>query len=240
MRADVGLKAIGAAFYQVFNHLGISAVANFTTLVLSIPIFVFLSILSITTGSVGVLPLGVTLLIGVLPNPAAAGLQQIMRDWARHEFPSLSTQWEGIRSHWVFAAKLWLLSGAVSAILIANLAFYAQRLNTPSAELHVVAAPLVVLCGALLLFWVALHLYVFPLLMEQRVKRVLLTYRNAGMMVLARPFFTGTVMAVWVALLILTSTTGFALLIGLACAAGIQQYAFARLLPLLEGSQKSH
>jgi hypothetical protein len=50
----------------------------------------------------------------------------------------------------------------------------------------------------------------------------------------ARPLFTLVAGSVWLAELVVTSSTGLTTVIGLALGAAIQQNAFARLVPTFE------
>ena len=99
--------------------------------------------------------------------------------------------------------------------------------------LHAVAAPLFVVWTLVLLLWLGVQLYVAPLLLAQAEARVLLAYRNAAVIMLSRPIASLTVCLIWLGVLVFTSTTALATIIGLALAACIQQNAFRRLLPNL-------
>lgn len=226
-----GLRVTGSALYQVSTHLGVLVVANLTAVVLSLPLVALVGVLSYLARSYSLIPLGIALLLGVFPNPAAAGLQLTARDLARKDIISLSDQWDGLRQFWLFALKTWLVSLAGTIVIVANLAFYAFQAGQSGSSFRTIGGPLAAVWLFVLLVWVGLHLYIFPLLVAQEDRRLLTAYRNAFIMEVSRPFFTLTVTILWILLLLFTSATGLATIIGLAVGAAIQQNAFVRLLP---------
>jgi hypothetical protein len=221
-----GLRSVGAALRQVSAHFAASVVANIAVTVLSLPVLFVLGIVAFGAGSASTIALGVAVIIGVLPNPMMCGLQLLARELAHGEIIMFSDQWDGLRQYWAVALRAWLVSLPVTGLLVANIVFYASG-PLP----RVLAAPLTLIWLYLLFFWLTMHLYIFPLLMEQEVQRVLLAYRNALVIVVSRPGFTLGVVPVWLALLLLSSVTGLAAIIGFAVGAAIQQNATARLLP---------
>ena len=60
---------------------------------------------------------------------------------------------------------------------------------------------------------------------------MLLAYRNAAVIMLSRPVASLTVSLIWLGVLVFTSATALATIIGLALAASIQQNTFRVLLP---------
>lgn len=230
----LSVRSLGSAFGQVGSHFLLSLTANVVAMLLSLPLLLLLSLLVIVTGSLQLLPLGVVLLLGVLPNPAAAGLQVVMHDLATHTYPNTGTQVRGLQSHWLDALKLWTISLAITLIIVGNIALYAHLATGKGNAAHAVAAPIEMLWLCALLVWCAIHLYAYPLLLEQKVKRTFLAYRNAAIMAFSHPVFTIVVLIIWLAILILSAFSGLVTLFGLAFAASIQQNAYARLLPLFK------
>ncbi len=104
--------------------------------------------------------------------------------------------------------------------------------------MHAVAAPLFLVWALLLLFWLGVHLYVAPLLLAQEEARVLLAYRNAAVLMLSRPVASWTVTFIWLGVLVFTSATALATIIGLALAVFIQQNTFRVLLPNVPPAQE--
>lgn len=226
----LALRAFGSALVQVYTHFSSSVIANLVAILLSIPVLVVVLALSYGVRSFGLVPLGVALFIGVLPNPATCGVQFITHEVANGEILSASDQWSGLQRYWAVALRTWLVSVIVTLLIVLNLVFYG-RLAAGTSSVHVIAGPVELLWLAVLLFWIALHLYVFPLLMAQEVPHLRTTYRNATILTLGRPLFTLTLLPLWLATLFLCAATGLATIIGLAIGASIQQNALARLLP---------
>jgi hypothetical protein len=226
-----GFRAIRSACHQVFSHLTLSFGGNVLAMLLSLPIVVALIVVAFVVHSLSVVPLGIAVLVGVLPNPACLGLQTIARELARGHGAEFGEQWEAFRACWRVGLRAWLIGAAVTTILALNVVFYAAQVTNPASRLHAVAAPLFLVWALLLLFWLGTHLYVAPLLLAQVEPRALLAYRNAAVMMLSRPVASWTVIVVWLGVLVFTSTTALATVIGLALAASIQQNAFRLLLP---------
>jgi uncharacterized membrane protein YesL len=164
--------------------------------------------------------------IAVLPNPATAGVQYVTHELARGEAVFLSDQWDGLRRFSALALRAWLLSLLVTVVILANIALY-LRAHFP------LALPLALIWLYILVVWLAALVYVYPLIVEQRVRRVLLVYRNAFIMAASRPMFTIVTLLLWLAVLLLTAGTTGIVVVGLAIGAAIQQNAAAALLPTL-------
>jgi uncharacterized membrane protein YesL len=84
--------------------------------------------------------------------------------------------------------RSWLLAIVVlviSVLLAVNLLFYANFTNQWVRLLSV-------LWGYLIVFWLAMLIYLFPLLIEQENKSLLLLLRNAALLVLDNLAFTLT------------------------------------------------
>lgn len=227
----LGLRAIGSAFRQILTHISASLLANVMASLLSAPVIFLVGAVAYGSHSLSVIPLGVALLVGVLPNPCTAGLHAVMEEFATSGYATFSEHWDGLRAYFVPALRAWILSTVITALIVANLVFYVRAIGTASGILHSVSPGLLFAWALVFVFWIALHLYVFPLIVVQEVKSLRLVYRNAFMMVLARPGVASCVVPVWLVLLLVCSTTGLISFIGLALCAGIQHTTTARLLP---------
>jgi hypothetical protein len=228
-----GVRAVGSSCYQVFSHLGLSFGGNVFAMLLSLPIVLVSIIAAFFVHSLSVVPLGIALLVGALPNPACMGLQTLARELARGETANFGEQRQGLRMYWRVSLRAWSIAAAIAITCVLNMAFYATQAADPAARLHAVAAPLFVVWALILFLWLGVHLYVAPLLLAQAEARVLLAYRNAAVIMLSRPVASLTVSLVWLAALVFTSATGLATVIGLALAASIQQNTLRLLLPNL-------
>jgi hypothetical protein len=227
----LGLRAIGSAFRQVGGRFMLSLGGNVTAIALSIPLLAAVFLLAFLFHSLSFVPFGVAVLVGVMPNPAAIGLQMLAREMAYDRFPELNDQWRGLRDYWRLALKAWLISAGITAICFLNVVFYASRSATSSSGLSGLAGPLYVVWGVMLVFWLGMHLYVGPLLLAQEKPGIRLAYRNAAVLTVSRPFASWTAILVWFAVLAISSATGLATIIGLTLAAAIQQNTLRLLLP---------
>jgi hypothetical protein len=223
----------------VVSHFGVLLLANLTAVVLSIPLLLLAALTSAWINSLALFPLGVALLVGILPNPAAAGLQVATHDLATGDIVYLKDQWRGLREHSGLAFRTWLVSLAISAIILVNIVFYGRAAVGAGAPLHDIARPAQAVWLLLLFLWVALHVYVYPLIVRQEVRKVQTIYRNAFVIMAARPIFTLGAALSWLVVIFVGAATGMAALVGLAAAAAIQQNALAYILPSFEGGSSA-
>ena len=128
--------------------------------------------------------LGLSLLIVTAP-PATAGVYYLANQIAKGESVSFSLFGQGMRRYF---RRSWLLAIVVlviSVLLVVNLLFYANFTNQWVRLLSV-------FWGYLIVFWLAMLIYLFPLLIEQESKSLLLILRNAALLVLDNVAFTLT------------------------------------------------
>jgi hypothetical protein len=227
----LALRALGSAIAQVYSHVTVFLIGSAIAAVLSLPLVLVIGLLAWAARSFSIIPLGIAFLIGVLPNPCTGGIQFIAHELAGHQFITWRDYLDGLRRYGPPALGLWLLSLGISVVILVNTVFYLRALGSTTPIPHTVAFPLLAIWLVVFAIWVSAHLYVFPLLLEQEVKKFILVYRNALLMVLARPWVTIIVVPVWLALLLMSSATGLVTIIGLGFAAAIQHNAAAKLLP---------
>jgi len=229
----LGARAVGSACHQVFTHLALSFGGNVLAMLLSLPIVLVSVVVAFFAHSLSVVPLGIAILVGALPNPACMGLQTLTRELARGNAPYFREQWQGLRAYWRVGLRAWLIAAAITITCALNMAFYARQAANPATSWHAVAAPLFFVWALVLLLWLGVHLYVAPLLLAQTEASVLLAYRNAFVVMLSRPLASLIVSVIWLGALVFTSVTALATIIGLALAAAIQQNTFRLMLPNL-------
>ena len=227
----LGLRAVGSACRQVFSHLALSFGGNMLAMLVSLPIVLVLIVVAFFVHSLSVVPLGIAVLVGALPNPACMGLQTLARELAHGRAAEFGEQWQALRTYWRVGLRTWLIAAATTIILALNVAFYATQAANPASRLHAVAMPLFLVWALLLLLWLGIHLYVAPLLLAQDEPRALLAYRNAVVIMLSRPVASWIVVLIWLGVLVFTSATALATVIGLALAASIQQNSLRLSLP---------
>ena len=227
----LGFRAVGSACYQVFSHLGVSFGGNLLAMLFSLPIILAVIVVAFFVHSLSLVPLGIAVLVGALPNPACMGLQTLARELAHGQAPEFGEQWQALRTYWRVGLRAWLIAAATTIILALNVAFYATQAANPASRLHAVAMPLFLVWTLFLLFWLGIHLYVAPLLLAQVEPRALLAYRNAAVIMLSRPVASWIVVLIWLGALVFSSATALATVIGLALAASIQQNSLRLSLP---------
>ena len=233
----LGIRAVGSSCYQVFSHLALSFGGNVLAMLLSLPIVLVTIGVAFVVHSLSLVPLGIALLVGALPNPACMGLHTLTRELARGDTADFVEQRQGLRMYWRVSLRAWSIAAAIAIICVVNMAFYATQAANPASRLHAVAAPLFVVWTLILLLWLGVHLYVAPLLLAQVEPRALLAYRNAAVIMLSRPVASLNASLIWLGALLLTSATALATIIGLALAASIQQNTLRLLLPNLLPTQ---
>ncbi|MCA1670191.1 MAG: hypothetical protein LC793_22970 [Thermomicrobia bacterium] len=205
--------------------------ANLIAALLALPGLVLLVPPAFLIRSFATIPVGIVLLFTVLPCPAAIGVQSITRDMVSGEIVMLDVIRPALTAHWRKCLLLWSASIVGTVVLVSGVAFYGHAAATPRFPFHALGIPLTLIWVGMLVFWLSMHLYVFPLFLEQDVKSPLVVYRNAALMVVAKPFFTWSVVVVWLALMLVLAATGLTALVGLVIGAAIQQNAFRRVLP---------
>lgn len=235
----LALRAIGSAIAQVYSHVTAFLVGNVIAIVLSLPLLLLLGLLAWATRSISIIPLGVAFLVGVLPNPCTGGVQFVAHELAGNQYVTWRDYVQGFRRYGRAALTMWLASVVVSVVIVGNIVFYLRALNVGTPVPYPIAFPLLMVWLVTFVLWVSAHLYVFPLLFEQETEKMALVYRNAFLMVLARPRVTIVVVPIWLALLLVMSSTGVATFIGLGLAAAIQHNAAAKVIPTFRPSSST-
>jgi hypothetical protein len=224
----LGLQAVHAAFVQTFGYFLPLMAATLITVLLSLPLVVIGVVGGLAAHS-HILALLVTILLAViLPNPASAGIQFLAAELIRGEFITLGDLWTGLRRFARPALLIWLLSAFASAVIIANVAVY--------THLGGVFGVLRFVWFYILGFWLAMHVYIYPLLMQQESLHPFAVYRDAYVLAAARPATAVTLLFVWLLLLLPAILSGLLVVIGLALFAVMQQNAVQALRRSLEMS----
>lgn len=143
------------------------------------------------------LPLLLTgLLALLLPNPASLGLHTIASVMSRRDAPTWAQLVTGLRGNLGLGLTLFAIGLTVTVVLTINLLFY---LRAESQPLRLVA----ILFLYLLLYWLAMQLYVGPLVVQVGERRLLALYRRAAMLVLAQPIYTLLLLIALLAMLLI-------------------------------------
>jgi len=128
--------------------------------------------------------LGLSLLVVTAP-PATAGVYYLANQLAKGETVSFSLFVQGMRRYFRRSWLLAIIVVVISVLLVGNLLFYANFANQWVRLLSV-------FWGYVLIFWLAMLIYLFPLFIEQEAKSLLLILRNAALLVLDNLAFTLT------------------------------------------------
>lgn len=225
------LQTLISATAVVYRHVMISLIGNIIDLFASLPLLILAGIVILLLHPTAISPttILVATLVGVvvLPNPGSAGIQYVMHDLANGDFVTLGDLWTGYRLAWLPALRLWVTGLVILAVILANLAFYPVG---PLRHVPIIVLPLELILISILTLWAEVHLYVYPLIFRQEHTTVLLTYRNALVLVLQRPMISLAVTLSWIVIMALLTGTGISSVLGLALGASIQQTAAARLI----------
>lgn len=130
--------------------------------------------------------------------PALAGVYYVTNHLAHGRY---RTEWRdffvGFRRYFAKSWQVLLADLFLLLLIVSNISFYTSM---PNQILRLVS----ILWWYLLAFWLGLQIYLFPLLMEQEDKRLLLIFRNAIVLTLRHPFFTIAFLLVILLLLVIS------------------------------------
>ncbi|MGQ9584394.1 MAG: hypothetical protein ACUVXG_03220 [Anaerolineae bacterium] len=169
-----------------------------------LPLILALSATWLLPPAVAWVGVGLTLL--TLPV-ATAGLNLLANEIAHERRVALSLFWWGVREYFWRALGVGVIDLLLAAVIVANYVFYGQFAATWAPWVQGAWM-------ALGVFWMALQVYLYPFLMEQIPRNVLLPFRNSALMVLATPFVTGVALVLALLTLGLSLTLAFPFLAG--------------------------
>ncbi|MGC8837743.1 MAG: hypothetical protein ACP5UM_04930 [Anaerolineae bacterium] len=143
----------------------------------------------------------------VTAPPATAGLHLLANEMAHGRSVSLSLFWRGFREFFGPALGVGLFNFFLLVVVASNYLFYGGFSGrwVPWVQGAWVAAGLL---------WMAMQLYLYPLLMEQTSRSLLLPFRNALFLALATPLVTGTALVLTALTLALSAALALPLLAG--------------------------
>jgi|GEM_PF-867178 len=120
--------------------------------------------------------------------PALGGLYYAVLELNQEHGAKWGTVWEGFKKHWWLSVRWGLLVLLVNIVLAANIWFYLNL--TQSWTLYTLTASIV-----LLVVWITINQFSFPLLLLQEEKKILLAIRNGYVIVMRQPLAALKVMA---------------------------------------------
>jgi uncharacterized membrane protein YesL len=173
----------------------------------------------------GVLLVLMLVLMTVGPNPAAAGIHLWANRLVKEERVEFSLFWEGLRTFWWKALRLFLISMVGFVLLFINALFY---LRSESQILQLFG----IVWLYAIYFWASMQIYQLPLLIEQEDKRLRLVLRNSFFLALSNFLTTFVVLVVCTVLTVLS--LGLTRLIALVTGATVALICTRALHLLLE------
>ena len=209
------LRAVGYAFVLTWRHRWTMVLANIVACLLSLPFAAILAIFPMPTHSNALSFLLLVLLLIALPTPALAGLHTMAYDLTHGQIMFVSDMFRGLRTDGFIALKCWLISLAGTLVIGVNLEYYVRAHLAVSLFMEI-------LWLYVLLMWLGIQLYVYPLVYEHTQKRALLIYRNAVILTASNPVFSLIATLLWLAVVGLASITALGAVIGVSVAAVMQ------------------
>lgn len=133
-------------------------------------------------------------------GPALAAVHNLTNPISHEKRIDFAYFWEGFKRYYVKSWGILALWVVVAVTLAANVWFYRMwwQRGTQIALLPVI------LFLWIMVLWLGIQPYLFPLLLEQEDKRVLLIFKNAILLALVNPGFTVLVMALLGATILLS------------------------------------
>jgi uncharacterized membrane protein YesL len=226
------VRALGIAVTRARHHPGGLFLANIVAALLSLPIIALAIIIAALAHLAVLIPVTIALALGVLPNPAAAGLHYVVDQMVTDDLFYAGDQWIGLKDLWRYTLRVWLISLVVTVFIAANIAFYA-RSGFPLAFV------LVFIWVYVLVLWLAAHLYIYPLILRQEERRAIPLYRNALTIAFGRPSATYTLLPIWLIILLAGTVTGLISVFLLGVAAAMQHALTGYLIATFERSAGS-
>ena len=132
-------------------------------------------------------------LLAIPAGPATAALAAVARRCARNFGVDRSYYFDGLRTHWRQGLALSAIGMIVLSVLCLNLLFYFSQ---PALLFEALSA----LIAYLILLWISIQFYVYPMLTGLETPTVRLALRNAAMIAAANPFFSALLVILAVAL----------------------------------------
>jgi uncharacterized membrane protein YesL len=174
-------RALGSSLRDLFDDFLLLIICNLLWALLSLPLWLLAYVL---LGAGQPIAAAATAMIGVLPaGPATAGLFFVAHRVTEGLASKLGAFFTGVRRH----ARLGIILTGIGMggllVILFNLGFYLNVTN-------LFGGIMLGLWLYLLIFWLGLQIYVFPLAFLQEQPDLRTIARNAFLMAVGRPIFT--------------------------------------------------
>ena len=181
------LRVLWHALLSLYDETVTLVTANLLWVGLTLPVYLLLVVLGVpfadlagTDSLAGWLLVGLALLLVLLPTPAGVGLGAVARQAAGPDAPRTRLFWDALRARWRLGLACFGVSLVLTAAILFNIGFY---LTHTDGWLRLAA--ILWLYG--LAFWLALHVYLMPLVHHLQQPRLLDLYRRAALITLGHP-----------------------------------------------------
>jgi uncharacterized membrane protein YesL len=176
---------------------GEMALFSFTGLVSAVIALPFAVLAVLAFALVNASPiLAIVFVMPFMPNPGWLGLSGMAHQLAQNEGANWQVYWDTLRRHWRRSTAMFFISLFGSVIILFGASFYMASDN-----------PIVYGLGILMLYvlatWMMMHLYLLPLLLEQERGSVFRLYRNALLVVGAKPVLSLGMLIICLVVLVL-------------------------------------
>jgi uncharacterized membrane protein YesL len=142
-------------------------------------------------------PVWLAPLVAIPAGPAMAGIANAGRRVARDLHVDRGFFWDGFRVYWKKALALNAISMGVLALLMLNLLFYLSQENA-------VVRILAFLFLYLIVFWLSVQFYIFPILVGMKEPSLFPAVRMAAAMAFGNPLFSLVLLVIAAALTFLS------------------------------------
>jgi uncharacterized membrane protein YesL len=122
-------------------------------------------------------------LLAIPAGPASAAMANAARRAARELHVDRSFYWEGFKTYWRQALALSAISMGILALMLLNFLFY---LNLPAGLVRILA----ILWAYLILFWISVQIYLYPVLVGLKEPTLWGALRTATVLTFANPLFS--------------------------------------------------
>jgi uncharacterized membrane protein YesL len=192
--------AIRGAYDELFPLSGMGLIWFVAAVVLPLSVAQLVSTYLASNVALGI----ILLLISLIPAPpVTAALYYVTSFIAREKRIEFNYFWQGLKAYYW---RSWVVAGillAIGAIVTFAVYFY---LNTPGTFFKVLAF----LGIWALALWLAIQIYLFPLMVHQEDKRLQIMFKNGALLSLAYPFFA---LGILISLALITALSGLTIIL---------------------------
>lgn len=132
-------------------------------------------------------------ILSIPAGPATAALAVVTRRVARDIHVDRSFYWDGLRTYWKQALAISAIGMAGLSLLLLNLLFYVGQRNALLQALSFLWLYIIV-------FWLSMQIYVYPILVSLEKPTVLGAIKTAALAAFANPLFTLLLFVIAIAL----------------------------------------